>query len=115
MSVLYICQTLTYSIITIRTMSIIVHPLSTLRRLLVVVRTGIYNTTACILATVLIIILHLPSEGMCGKLSMYHGIALIILQLNVTMIWGSGFEVEQINYKVPYFTPYYHRPSFVMI
>ena len=27
----------------------------------------------------------------------------------------TGNELEQINYKLPYFTPYYHPPSFDMI
>ena len=26
------------------------------------------------------------------------------------MIWGSGYELEQISYKFLYFTPYYHPP-----
>ena len=51
-----ICQTSTSSVITIRTMSIIVHLSSTLQRLLVVVRTSIYNNTACILPIALMIL-----------------------------------------------------------
>ena len=47
-----VCQTLISSVITIRTMPIIVHLSSALQRLLVVVRTSIYNNTACILPIV---------------------------------------------------------------
>ena len=44
------------SVIAIRMMSIIVHLSSTLERLLVVVRTSIYNNTACILPVVLMVL-----------------------------------------------------------
>ena len=46
---------LQHLVITIRTLSIIVHLSSTLQRLLVVVRTSIYNNTACILPIVLVV------------------------------------------------------------
>ena len=55
-TVLY--QTLTSSVITgiceiaVRTISILVHLSNTLHRLLAVVRTSIYNNTACILGTI---------------------------------------------------------------
>ena len=59
-------------------MSIIVYLSSILQRLLVVVRTGICNNTACILPIVLVVSRHLLSEGVCSyKLSMYYGITLI--------------------------------------
>ena len=77
-----ICQTLTSSVITIcevtvRTISIIVHLSNTLQRILAVVRTSIYNNTACILRTVSMVLWHLPSEGVYSRLSMYSGMALI--------------------------------------
>ena len=70
-------QTLTSSVITVRTISTIVHLFNTLQRLNVVVRTSIYDNTACILRVVPMVLLHLPSEGVCSKLSMYYGMALI--------------------------------------
>ena len=51
-----ICQTSTSSVITIRAMFIVVHLSSTSPRLLVVVRTSIYNDTACILQIILVVL-----------------------------------------------------------
>ena len=52
----YLCQTSTSSVITIRTMSIIVYLSSTLQRLLGAVRTSIYNNTSCILSIVSVVL-----------------------------------------------------------
>ena len=75
-TVIYV-RLLTSSVITIRTMSVIVYLSNTLQRLLVAVRTSIYNYTARILPIVSMVLWHLPSEVMCSKLSVYFGINLI--------------------------------------
>ena len=71
---------------TVRAISFIVRLSNALQRFLAVVRTSIYNNTADILRIVLL------SEGVCSKLSMHEGMALIdfqhvprILPLNITM------------------------------
>ena len=43
---------------------------------------------------------------------MYYGIALIGSQ--PVLIIGSGYELEQINYKFPYSTPYCHYLTHIL-
>ena len=44
---------------------------NTLQRLLAVARTSIYSNTVCILRIVSMVLWHLPSEGVCSRLSMF--------------------------------------------
>ena len=62
---------------TVRAISIIVHLSNALQIFFTVVRASNYNNTPCILRIVSMVLCHIPSKGVCSKLSMYYGMGLI--------------------------------------
>ena len=66
--------------------SIIVHLIKHLQRLLVVARTGIYDNTACILPIVLVVVYHLLSEGVVVVVVVDSHIQRIVLATEETTV-----------------------------